>query len=351
MLGLKDHEFAISESNVDGLYRLMCKLEDHEVVYSLDEEKESVNLSIKNFFSHYNLIETLLITDTVNELLRTGDWREREIPVIKDGFIHIQDKFYINPFTGDWKDRYASGGIVDLLSHYGESNRNRNIYRYDTLRDLLTWGTVEKNIINSILSSPNKIKKFFIELFYMTCKAKFNGEDYISEYKNFTQEPTFPRSVPWIDHETESSGIWLGNLRYYKNLSSPCFPGFEIIFEDVEPEYATLYDSIEKIGGLIVATLDGKFKYELSTVSICTLKFTDPSRGDEFRHLQRDWWRGCDEISHPIYQKLSKEEQELIKKGLMGMVKRGFISPPNPMISWTQEESNDWLSNKLIGWD
>ena len=77
----------------------------------------------------------------------------------------------------------------------------------------------------------------------MICKLKFKGDDYLAEYQNFIQVNTFPRSVPWIDHEVKSSGVWIGNIRYYKNLDCPSFPGLEMIFEDIESDYANLFKS------------------------------------------------------------------------------------------------------------
>lgn len=358
MLGLKNHEFSISEDNIDGLYRLICKLEDNNIPFKLDEEKESVNLSIKNFLNNWDLLETLFITDTINELQRDGEWLEIKIPIIENKcFINIQDDFYIDPFTGDWKDSKTSGDITKLLSHYGGTDRNENIYRYSALRDILTWGTIGEDIIRSVLVSLKNYKKFFIELVYMTCKVKFINEDYITGYESFIQTNTFPKSVPWIDHKTKSSGVWIGNLKYYKNKDLiTTFPPFELIFEDIEPEYVNLFRSLTKENGVITAILGNEFKYEIYNAGH-SLRFLDPIRAESFRHLgKRNWWVGYDEITYEIYQHLDLEEQKLIKKGWDAIVKKGLISPPNPIsnsISWAtgDHEFNNWIKNKIIVWD
>lgn len=354
MLGLKNHEFSISEYNVDSLYRLICKLEDNNILFNLNEETESVSLAIRDFLNNWDLLESVFTSGTINELYRTGDRKEIKIPIIdKDGFMHIQDDFYINPFTGDWKDlRRESGDIVELILHYGEGYRNNYIYRYDTLRNLLTWGTIDKNIIDSILKSPKKYRKFFIELFYMICKLKFKGDDYLAEYQNFIQVNTFPRSVPWIDHEVKSSGVWIGNIRYYKNLDCPSFPGLEMTFEDIESDYANLFRSISKTAGGIIANLEDLFKYEIYD-TVYHLKFLDPTRAESFKHLGRKdryWWIGYGEVDYEIYQNLDKKEQELIKKGWKGVIKMGFLPPPKT-ITGDLDLINEWYSNKVIEWD
>ena len=56
MLGLKNHEFSISEDNVESLYRLICKLEDNNILFNLNEETESVSLSIRDFLNNWNLL-------------------------------------------------------------------------------------------------------------------------------------------------------------------------------------------------------------------------------------------------------------------------------------------------------
>ena len=113
MLGLKNHSFIITESHCsNGLYRLVCDLEDNDVDYSILDDCDSIELTPRNYFDYISTIHKHLANGELEELYRNGIRINRPAPTMIGGFIEF-GTFLIDPF-GNWT--IESGAMKGNLS-------------------------------------------------------------------------------------------------------------------------------------------------------------------------------------------------------------------------------------------
>ena len=297
MLGLKNHKFSISDKNVN-LYKFICKLEDNNIPFEIDLENDAIKLDPIYFFKNWNIIESDFSSNKIKEIQRDDSTVDYYLPKFHDGYLHITEDFRIDPFTANFSDGElcVNNGLEILLDIYKGSNRSRCIHMYDSLRTLITWGTLSESIINNLLKHKTSARGYLSEIAYSTCKVKFIDS---KSYDDFTSLNTFPRCIPWKDYITGDSGVWLTNLRYFCNQDFVNYPEFELIFENIESDIKDIVKFVEKVGNKIVFELGTDFVFEIYNQLTCILRFKDNSRF--FNYSTRSY---SSSITFDIFSKL-----------------------------------------------
>lgn len=235
MLGLKNHSFIITESHCsNGLYRLVCDLEDNDVGYSVPNDYDSIELTPRNYFDHIDTIHKHLANGELEELYRNGIRINRPAPIMIGSFIEF-GTFLIDSF-GNWT--IESGAMKGNLSEGLKNSLGASRKLYTELangyRQLFTWGYIDNTAVSNILNKRAKGIRQLILAIYSTVKVKFteNQQDTVESFSD-KYDGLYPKCI--LTEDYDGFGAWITPSKYELSIGS--FPKNELVFEDIEPEY------------------------------------------------------------------------------------------------------------------